>query len=118
MQDFNPQDVYYVNDGASSIHPAFMFRMSTRDMARFGLLYLNHGRWKSHQIIPATWIDKSSHADEMVHLGKVPLGGYEYLWWIEYGGVHLGESTIPGMYSAQGAGGHLILISQHEISSS
>lgn len=87
-------------------------------MARFGLLYLNHGRWKSHQIIPATWIDKSSHADEMVHLGKVPLGGYEYLWWIEYGGVHLGESTIPGMYSAQGAGGHLILISQHEISSS
>ena len=109
MQDFKPQDVYYVNDGASSVHPAFMFRMSTRDMARFGLLYLNHGRWKSQQIIPATWIDKSSHASEMVRLGKVPLGGYEYLWWVEYGGIHMGEATLPGMYSAQGAGGHLIL---------
>jgi hypothetical protein len=28
---------------------------------------------------------------------------------VEYGGVHLGEATLPGMFSAQGAGGHYIV---------
>jgi hypothetical protein len=37
-------------------------------------------------------------------------GAYEYLWWVEYEGVHLGEATLPGMYSVQGAGGHYILM--------
>jgi len=110
MQDFKPNDVYYVGNGTTSIHPAFMFEMTARDMARFGLLYLEHGRWKRRQIIPAEWIEKSTHANEMVKLGQTKLGGYEYLWWVEYDGVHLHEATLPGMYSAQGAGGHFILV--------
>jgi CubicO group peptidase (beta-lactamase class C family) len=52
MQDFKPGDLYYVGSGEVSQHPAYMFEMTARDMARFGLLYLNHGRWKSHQIVP------------------------------------------------------------------
>jgi CubicO group peptidase (beta-lactamase class C family) len=110
MQDFQPSDVYYVGDPGVSMHPAFMFEMTARDMARFGLLYLNHGRWKKQQVIPEAWIEKSTHAAEMVHVGNNSVGGYEYLWWVEYGGVHLAEGTLPGMYSAQGAGGHLILV--------
>lgn len=109
MQDFTPSDVYSFGDPGVSQHQAYMFVMSARDMARFGLLYLNHGRWKKHQVVPAEWVEKSTHATEMVHLGKMSVGGYEYLWWVEYGGVHLGEATMPGMYSAQGAGGHYIL---------
>ena len=110
MQDFRPGDVYYVGDSSVSMHPAFMFQITARDMARFGLLYLNHGRWKGRQVIPADWVEKSTHANEMVHLGNMKLGGYEYLWWVEYGGVHIPEATLPGMYSAQGAGGHYILV--------
>lgn len=110
MQDFQPGDVFYFGDTSVSMHRAYSFRMSARDMARFGLLYLNHGRWNGAQIVPAAWVDKSSHASEMVHIGHIELGGYEYLWWVEYGGVHLGEATLPGMFSAQGAGGHLILV--------
>jgi hypothetical protein len=110
MQDFKPNDVYYVGNGEVSRHPAYMFEMTARDMARFGLLYLNHGRWKGQQIIPLDWVEKSTHATEMVHVGNMNAGGYEYLWWVEYGGVHLGEATLPGMYSAQGAGGHYILV--------
>ena len=110
MEDFKPSDVYYVGDGSVSSHPAYMFEMTARDMARFGLLYLSHGRWKGHQIVPQDWVDKSTHANEMVHVGHMPVGGYEYLWWVEYGGVHLGDATVPGMYSAQGAGGHIILV--------
>lgn len=109
MQDFRPEDVYYAG-GPISIHRNYMFEMTARDMARFGQLYLCHGRWGDRQIIPADWVYRSSHAQEMVKLGQTSLGGYEYLWWVEYGGVHLAGATLPGMYSARGAGGHYILI--------
>ena len=110
MQDFRPDDVYYLG-GPVSIHPAYMFEITARDMARFGQLYLCRGRWRDRQIVPENWVEKSSHAREMVKMGDTNLGGYEYLWWVEYGGVHLAEgATLPGMYSAQGAGGHYILI--------
>jgi CubicO group peptidase (beta-lactamase class C family) len=110
MQDFRPDDVYYLG-GPVSVHSAYMFEMTARDMARFGQLYLCRGRWRGRRIVPEDWVEKSSHAQEMVKMGDTNLGGYEYLWWVEYGGVHLaGGATLPGMYSAQGAGGHYILI--------
>jgi len=110
MQDFRPNDVYYLG-GPISIHRAYMFEMTARDMARFGQLYLCKGRWGKRRIIPEDWVEKSSHAQEMIKMGKMNLGGYEYLWWVEKGGVLLeGGSTLPGMYAAEGAGGHYILI--------
>ena len=39
MLDFRPRDGRYVH-GADSIYPAYPFRMSARDLARFGLLFL------------------------------------------------------------------------------
>ncbi len=110
MEDFKPSDVYYVGNGTTSQHPAYMFEMTARDMARFGQLYLAKGRWQGHQIVPAAWVEKSSHTTEMVNDGHTDQGGYEYLWWVEHGGIHMGEATLPGMYSAEGAGGHYIVI--------
>ena len=110
MQDFNPGDVYYM-PGPESIHRAYHFEITARDLARFGLLYLNHGRWRERQIIPAAWVDKSSHASEMVVFGGVNSGGYEYLWWVEVDGVHFsGIAVPPGTYSARGAGGHMLVV--------
>lgn len=110
MQDFQSDDVYYIG-GPESSHPGFMFEMTARDMARFGQLYLCQGRWGRHQVLPADWVYKSSHAQEMVHMGRMELGGYEYLWWIEHGGKLLEDgATLPGMYAAEGAGGHYILV--------
>ena len=37
-------------------------------------------------------------------------GGYEYLWWVDYGGVHFPEVSLPGIYSARGNGAHYIFI--------
>ncbi len=109
MQDFTPADVFYLG-GPESIHRAYLFEISARDLARFGLLYLRHGRWEDKQIIPEDWVEKSTHANEMVQFGGKDAGGYEYLWWVEYGGKHLPEATLPGMYSARGAGGHYVLV--------
>ncbi len=33
--------------------------MTTRDFARFGLLYLRGGRWGDEQLLPASWIDET-----------------------------------------------------------
>jgi CubicO group peptidase (beta-lactamase class C family) len=109
MQDFRPNDVYYLG-GPVSVHKAYMFEMSARDMARFGQLYLCVGRWGDRQVVPSEWVYKSTHATEMVKDKETPVGGYEYLWWVEFGGVGIPEAALPGMYSAQGAGGHYILV--------
>jgi CubicO group peptidase (beta-lactamase class C family) len=109
MEDFRPSDVFYFG-GPLSIHPAYHFEITARDMARFGLLYLRHGRWNGKQVVPEAWVEKSSHASEMVKANGVDRGGYEYLWWVDYGGVHFPEISLPGIYSARGNGAHYIFI--------
>jgi CubicO group peptidase (beta-lactamase class C family) len=109
MEDFRPSDVFYFG-GPLSIHPAYHFEITARDMARFGLLYLRHGRWNGKQVVPEAWVEKSSHASEMVKTNGVDRGGYEYLWWVDYGGVHFPEISLPGIYSARGNGAHYIFI--------
>ena len=109
MQDFQPNDVFYFG-GPASIHPTYHFEITARDLARFGLLYLHHGRWNGKQIVPEAWVEKSSHASEMISSNEVNLGGYEYLWWIDYGGVHFPEVSLPGIYSARGAGAHYLFV--------
>src|SRR3984893_14585681 len=65
MEAFKPSDVFYFG-GPASTHPTYHFEITARDLARFGLLYLHHGRWNKRQIVPETWVENSSHANEMV----------------------------------------------------
>jgi CubicO group peptidase (beta-lactamase class C family) len=106
MQDYAIDDGTYVS-GADSVYAAYPFRMTARDMARFGLLFLRQGQWRGSQVVPADWVAEStasySEAGES--------GGYGYLWWVAVGGKHLPGVTMPeGSYSARGAGGHYILV--------
>ena len=39
---------------------------------------------------------------EMAKSNGVGPGGYEYLWWVDYGGAHFPEVSLPGIYSAPG----------------
>jgi CubicO group peptidase (beta-lactamase class C family) len=59
--DGKPQDPtadgYYQLEPERSRFPAYHFRMSAHDLALYGQLFLNRGRWKDQQIIPADWID-------------------------------------------------------------
>jgi len=59
-----------------------------RDYARFGVLYLNNGRWGSEQVVPAEWV-RASVTPNARHLmpGSDPAThdwtlGYGYQWWI------------------------------------
>jgi CubicO group peptidase (beta-lactamase class C family) len=110
MQDFGAADLYYIG-GPVSQHRAYHFEITARDLARLGLLYLRLGCWDGREILPRSWVEKSSHADEMVQAFGEDAGGYEYLWWVEYKGVHYPGVTVPpGTYSARGAGGHYLVV--------
>jgi CubicO group peptidase (beta-lactamase class C family) len=115
LQDYGPRDGMYeprsgwggAQGRSVSDHPAYVFRMTARDMARFGLLYLRGGRWGDEQIVPADWVTRTTATERAI--GE--FGGHEYFWWIAidgklYPNVDVGE----GAYAAHGAGGHYITI--------
>ncbi len=77
MNDFMVENCEYRYELSKSSHPAYMFRMSARDMARFGLLYLNEGAWKDQRVIPRQWIVDSTRAYSVVGDSG---SGYGYLW--------------------------------------
>jgi len=53
--------------------------LRSRDMAKFGLLYLNNGFWNGKQVIPKDWVAQSL-AKHSVVAGL----DYGYLWWTKY----------------------------------
>ena len=100
MQDFEPRHCHYHYERHNSTHPAYPLRMSTRDLARFGLLHLREGRWRDTQLIPSAWVRESTRS-----YSETPSGGYGYMWWTEHG--PLGEL---GTYAAAGWGGHRMYV--------
>jgi CubicO group peptidase (beta-lactamase class C family) len=78
MQDFSLKNTWYDRE-RSSRHPAYDFRMSARDLARFGLLYLNQGRWGDVTVLPAQWVE-GSIAPHSVNAPDDEQD-YGYLWW-------------------------------------
>jgi CubicO group peptidase (beta-lactamase class C family) len=106
MEDFRIADGRYVS-GRDSIHRAYPFWMTARDMARFGMLFLREGSWHGRQLIPRDWVKASitSYSDARAN------GGYGYMWWVATNGKHLPGVELPeGTYSARGFGGHYILV--------
>lgn len=89
MQDFAVTDGAYAF-GEASIHPAYPFRMSARDLARFGLLYLRKGRWRDKQIISRAWITEST----ALHSDATTRTGYGYMWWTSRMGGFFGDVGV------------------------
>ncbi|NQZ78910.1 MAG: serine hydrolase [Ekhidna sp.] len=53
-------DGYYQFEKSQSEYPAYHFRMSTKDLALYGKLYLDYGKWNGKQLISKEWIDTST----------------------------------------------------------
>jgi CubicO group peptidase (beta-lactamase class C family) len=106
MQDYRPSDGRYENDGSSQI-PAYPFRMSARDLARFGLLYLRGGRWRGEQVVPASWVAESTRGWSQTHIQS----GYGYLWWTGFQTRRVSIMDLPpGGFWADGAKGQFVVV--------
>jgi CubicO group peptidase (beta-lactamase class C family) len=82
---FRPLGMTHTSMTTDAAGNAQMFegvRSTCRDMARFGLLMLNHGTWGGKRIVSPAWV-KAATATASSTLN----GGYGYLWWLNRGGV-------------------------------
>lgn len=105
MQDFTPEDVSYREAPERSRHRAAMFRMSARDLARFGGLYLNDGVLEGRRILSGSWIERiNSEAVETSISGL--RSGHGYLWWIPAAASGL----PPGSFWAWGFGQQALFV--------
>jgi CubicO group peptidase (beta-lactamase class C family) len=106
MEDYKVGDGRY-ETGPDSIHPVYAFRMSTRDLARFGLLFLREGRWRDQQIIPADWVREST----ATHSEIGPNSGYGYMWWTGVkGGLFPNVQVREHSFYASGYRGHRVIV--------
>ncbi len=107
MQDFRPGEDGRIVELPESDHPAYPFRMSARDLARFGELFLRGGRAGGRQVVPAAWVRDSVRP----YSDAGTSGAYGYMWWISRDGILFPNAHCPpGTYSANGAHGHRVLV--------
>ncbi|MEO1135861.1 MAG: serine hydrolase [Pseudomonadota bacterium] len=125
MQDFRPSDVEYTTKSDVtekrfnnvSDHRAYMFNISTRDLARYGLMYLGCGKWGSRQIVSRAWVLESLDGVD-TKIGRPPeqietgFGDYGYLWQIDRPGSRRFRDmkTREPVYFATGNRGHMLAV--------
>ncbi len=78
---------------------AFGLALTAREMARFGELFRNSGKWQGQTVIPSAWTDES-----VAPRCPSPWGGqYGYLWWVP---------NLPGFFNALGLFGQMIYVNR------
>ena len=80
--------------------------LTPREMAKFGLLYMNKGKWNGKQIISSEFIKQSFEKHSTIQGVD-----YGYLWWLKY--LNAG-GTKYFTKAAQGNGGQRIYILQEQ----
>jgi CubicO group peptidase (beta-lactamase class C family) len=88
------------NNGCGDLH------LTARDMAKFGLMYLDNGEYEGNQIISPDWVHDSLQTyteDAWDNIGRFRDIGYGYHWWSATAGDHR-------VNFAWGHGGQLIAL--------
>lgn len=88
--------------------------LTARDAAKFGLLYLNNGRWGNEQVVPESWVRESLRTHVDLTVAGQPPSGYGYLWWI-FAPDPRGK-TGQDIYAARGRyGQYIIVVPEHDM---
>ena len=83
--------IVWSRDSAGYYKGGFDLQLTTRDMAKFGYLFLNNGSWDGQQIISADWVNIST--SPLTELDENT--GYGYQWWIM---PSIGTYLAAGLY--------------------
>lgn len=79
FEDFRlVRDTEFVLESASS-YPAYVMKLSARDLARLGLLMARDGHWAGRQLVSAKWVAESTAAHTTVSPGWQ---AYALMWWV------------------------------------
>lgn len=102
MEDWQVSDGYYHYERDKSRYPAYPFRMSARDAARFGLLFARLGMWSDGRILSEHWVRQSS----IPYSIDTDIMGYGLYWWI----LRQSPFLDHGMFAALGVGNQMIAV--------
>jgi CubicO group peptidase (beta-lactamase class C family) len=121
MQDFHRERQHKILS-PGSVHPEYAMFLSTRDLARLGLLMSQTGTWNGKQIMDASWIryitDVLTPWEEMEpavirQKGDPSRWGFGSGWWVWDAKFYPGNvraSPFQGAYEARGTGGQYITV--------
>lgn len=122
MEDFDRKQQRKNDELPISKYPEYAMYLSTRDMARLGLLMLADGRWGERQVLPKGWagrittlVTPSSDLHPMgigAHRTQIGRWGYGMLWWAWDAPIWPDSVTGPYQraFSAMGANGQYITV--------
>jgi len=87
-------------------------KMTSRDMLKFGITYLNEGNWNSKRIISREWVKKIKEAYNNNSGIKIPIddsgkNGYAYSWWTNK--ISISGKKVE-LFQAGGWGGQEIIV--------
>ncbi len=86
----------------------FGLSLSTADMAKFGLLYLQQGRWGARHVVPREWVAVSTRPRYLTYEG---IGHYGQHWWVStLTSDSAGMDDDNRFYFALGYGGQFIIV--------
>ncbi len=102
MEDWRVSDGYYHYERDKSKYPAYPFRMSARDAARFGLLFARDGIWNDERILSEQWVRRSSALYSIDN----EVMGYGFMWWI----FREPRFAQYGAFAALGVGNQMIAV--------
>jgi CubicO group peptidase (beta-lactamase class C family) len=87
---------------SSSVETFCQINLAPRDMMKFGLLYLNGGKYNGKQIISSQWIE-----DSLVKHSVVNGTDYGFLWWRQW--LSVNGKRADGV-AAKGYGGQRVYL--------
>ena len=102
------QDAYYQVDALGTPFAGGGLNASLRDLARFGEMMLQGGRWQGRQIIPAEVVEDIRFGGDVAPFAasdygkKLPGWSYRNMWWV--------SNNADGAFMARGVHGQAIYI--------
>ncbi|HBE70898.1 MAG TPA: hypothetical protein DDW52_22360 [Planctomycetaceae bacterium] len=96
-------------DGHKICYGATGVKINARQLAKFGHLYLNEGRWADRQVLPSKWVRQATRVQvpESIPVADTDrsnvkgAGAYGYNWWVN-GGLTPLPHAPPRTYYASG----------------
>ncbi|MBZ9731045.1 beta-lactamase family protein [Salegentibacter sp. JZCK2] len=81
--------------------------INTEDMARFGLLFMNNGKWNEKELISASLIEEAVQP-------SATNPNYGYMWWLNADGPRQWKNVDKDIFYAAGFGGNFIIVDRKE----
>jgi CubicO group peptidase (beta-lactamase class C family) len=84
-------------------------RLTSRDLLKFGLLFLNNGKWNDKQILSEEWVAETLKTKILRDTVTSATNGYSYLFWTHTDTVNNKQFEL---ITARGNGGQRIFINK------